>query len=285
MAVWETLLALQALAPVPDVGDRLSAGWGYLRLAVRNDGLAFWGANQGVDFWDSEATGLLLSLEAGRSLWPTGAACRGIDERTTDDGSVAEGGDLEFVPESLQSYPSVTGYALRYARACPAFWRRRGRALVARAKEVLARPQSIRPVWQVYGTEFYVLHSLAAGLAAVGHLSPAESKSILDYAASRQSPDGGFGPVRDEAVLTSRPLATAWALEALVYARPKPDDPVLRRSLAFMAASQRLDGSIPGGTYRTISADVVSTALWVDILNRFLRQPPRSPRARPASGS
>jgi hypothetical protein len=64
----------------------------------------------------------------------------------------------------------------------------------------------------------------------------------IDRFLGRQNPDGGWGQLKD---VHSDAYATGQALYVLALAGVKPDRAEVRRGVAFLAASQKEDGSWP----------------------------------------
>lgn len=124
--------------------------------------------------------------------------------------------------------------------------------VVARAVRFLRRAQTPEGPWfgrwgvnYIYGTG-----AVVPGLVAVG--IPPEDPAIqraLDWLVARQNPDGGFGEDCRSYVDpawrgrgASTPSQTAWALLALV-AGGRAGAPAARRAVAYLARTQRADGT------------------------------------------
>jgi squalene-hopene/tetraprenyl-beta-curcumene cyclase len=72
---------------------------------------------------------------------------------------------------------------------------------------------------------------------------PAEEwEPLVRQIRKRQNADGGFSQTKE---MASDAWATGQALYALAHAGVKSDDPVIRRAHAFLAGTQREDGSWP----------------------------------------
>jgi 4-hydroxybenzoate polyprenyltransferase len=262
--VWDTLVVLDALqdrAPTPAL-ERARA---FVDTAGRADRVAYHQRNAGTDLACSETTALLHTLRADLAH---DAACALALDSTDGEGRVRVNTERALIPEELQRYPSVVGFALLLLPHCPELRAKKGELLIGRARYHLRHPDSIAPAWQYYGTEYYALFALARGLQRAAALDDDSLAALAAYVADHQRPDGAVeNAMASEETTTSTELHTALALSALAV-RPSPAAaPVLQRGLAFLRARQRADGSLDGGRFSGDKReDLYATALFVELL-------------------
>jgi 4-hydroxybenzoate polyprenyltransferase len=251
--IWDTLVVLEALQGASVPGEALERGWAFVRANLRADGIAYHTRNAGTDHACTETTALLHAIAPADDAPPTDAACALALDSTDGEGRVRVNTERALIPEELQRYPSVTGFALLLAARCPAYRAAKSELLAGRARFWLRHPEQIAPLWQYYGTEYYALYALARGLERAAALDDDTRDALAAYIATHQRQDGAVeNAAASDQTTTSVELHTALALSALA-AREMPSSPaapVLDRGLAFLRARQRADGSLDGGYFR-----------------------------------
>jgi hypothetical protein len=274
--VWDTLQALAALNVAGAHADQQAKAWSFVRQSIRDDGVAYHFRNRGTATACTETTAF-LHLHAPQGSFSVQAACALLERSTDDDGTVRVNTEVSIIPERLQRYESVTGFALLLGPSCSTYWSQRGALLMERARQLLRAPERIDRPWQYFGTEYYALLHLVWGLRHTKGLTAAEATAVAGFVERRQRADGAIlsgGPSPPSR--TSEQLHTVLALNALVLADAERGDKVLARGLRYLLSQQQPDGRLPGGAFiGTKQEDLYATALLIHLLQRIEANPRR----------
>lgn len=265
--VWESLIVLASLERAGRARDAVDHGWAFVRRHIRGDGVVYHHRNTGTALACTETTAQLHATARAEDAIPRDAACTLVTSSTAPGGEVRVNTERSIIPEELQRYPSVTGFALLLAARCPDYRAIYGRALVEHARALLRDPSEITLAWQYFGTDHYALFHLARGLDAVDALDDETAAAYARHLASRQRSDGAIPSPASADTSTSLELHTALAASALAVRSSPPVDWVLARALAWLCTRQRGNGSLDGGIFRgTKREDLYVTALFADLL-------------------
>jgi hypothetical protein len=268
--VWDTLIAMKALRAEAASASALQRGWSFVRDHVREDGIAYHHRNRGTVLACTETTALLHAVHAlapfGDPL-PVRAFEELLEGNTDREGRVRVMSDPRVMPEPLQTYASVNGFALLFAHQRPEY-RRPDHPVVQRARAVLRSPAAIQRPWQYFGTEYYALHYIAWGLRWAGCLEQDDMAPVVAYMEKLQTSEGAIVNGVRTASTTSAELHTALALGALHGLSDPRAAAVRERGLSFLLSRQRPDGSVDGGIFaRNKQEDIYATSLLVEVLS------------------
>lgn len=290
--VWETVCSLRALTAWADPGKPvpvLERGLSYLKDSENADGLLL--HRKGVAGaccleTSSEYVRLLSRLER-KGLLPSGPArARAGKIRARQLPSGGWRIESPAIPERLQEFPSVSGFALQ------ALWEA-GLAPRDQAAAIafLARSQTKRgdwgEDWRYYGTPFY---ALAAVLEGIEGLPGGERSRALVFIESART---GKGSYRAAAAGPSEELETVLAVSSLLSCGIEASDPRVAGTLSWLLSRQREDGSWDGGRFpladprKEKNEDVFCTARALLLLRRCLPEPflpPVTPAGPSAAG-
>jgi hypothetical protein len=273
--IWDTLQALSALQLEARHGGVRTKAWSFVRENVRADGIAYHHRNRGTPAACTETTAF-MHLHAPADLLPRQAACELLAQSTDGEGGVRVNTDLSTIPEPLQRYASVTGFALLLGPSCPDYWHDRRAVLVARARSLLRNPDALTRPWQYYGTEYYALFHLVWGLERAKSLTAADAGAVSAFLARRQRADGAIpSGAASPPSQTSEELHTVLALNALALLDGPGDKTVLAHGIRYLLARQQPTGQLSGGLFfGSKREDLYATTLLVRLL-RLVDERPR----------
>jgi hypothetical protein len=268
--VWDTLIAMKALRSEPVPASALQRGWSFVRDHVREDGIAYHHRNRGTVLACTETTALLHAVHAlmpSAEPLPVHSFEKLLEANTDQEGRVRVMSDPKIIPEPLQTYPSVNGFALLFTHQRPEY-KRPDHPVVQRARAVLRNPAAIQRPWQYFGTEHYALHHVTWGLRWAGHLERDDMAPVVAYMEKLQTAHGAICNGIRTASTTSAELHTGLALGALHGVSDPRAAEIRERGLSFLVSQQRPDGSLNGGIFaRSKQDDLYATSRFIEVLS------------------
>ncbi len=284
--VWETVCSLRALAAWAEPGEPLPGlvlerGLAYLQGAENADGLLLHrkGISGACCLETSSEYVRLLSLLERKGLLSSGPA-RARAGKIRDRQLPAGGWRIESpaIPERLQEFPSVSGFALQALREADLEPKDPSAATAFLIRSQMKRGDWGED-WRYYGTPYYALAAVLEALEQVpgGEESRSRAAAFIERTRTER------GSFRCSSLGISEEMETVLALSALLSGGVEVLDPRVAGGLSWLLSRQRGDGSWDGGRFpladprKEKNEDVFCTARALLLLRRCLPEPSRAP--------
>jgi hypothetical protein len=272
--VWDTLNSIEALAGKPIFLEVIEKSWNFLKKNIRADGLCYFHSNVDTELKCTETSSLLHFLSFNQDWLIKDGYFNLLNSSVRPDGAVRLHNELHLVPEELQFYDSVAGFALLGIYRHPEINKIvDSQSIIKRAKHSLLYPENLTRHWQYFGSEYYAFYYLVRGLACHNQIDDNIKESVTNYIINHQREDGAIlddGPC--EITEVSEQFRTLLALNTLQTLSFPKQDHVFQSATNFILNSQGSEGEISGGFFKgKKSENIYATSLWIKFLDWYLK--------------